>query len=47
VGLLGMLGSVPLHMIHYGCAMIGLGTVVLFEYLPSRLGAESRAKTAG
>lgn len=46
-GMPGMLGSVPLHMIHYACAMIGLGTVVLFEWLPYRLGGEARVKPAG
>jgi len=47
VGFFGMMGSVPLHMIHYGCAMIGLGSVVLVEWLPSRLVGETRAKPAG
>lgn len=31
------LAAVPLHMIHYGCAMAGLGTVLVTAYLPRRL----------
>ncbi len=46
IGVVGTVRAVPLHMIHYACAMIGLGTVILFEYLPSRLGGEARAKPA-
>jgi GT2 family glycosyltransferase len=40
-GLLGAIGAIPLHMIHYGCALIGLGYVLAFEYLPRRLGRKA------
>lgn len=46
-GLLGAIGAVPLHMIHYGCALVGFGYVVTFDYLPWRLGWKAEPSAQG
>ena len=51
LGLWGAIGCMPLHMVHYGCAMTGLGWIILTEFLPSRImgraGPERRPKSGG
>jgi glycosyltransferase involved in cell wall biosynthesis len=41
------LAGLPLHIVHYVCAMAGLGWVVLFEWFPQRIRARLSRDGAG